>query len=93
MNKAKANRVLSREHTDQQTPFSNNTRQLYTWISPDGQYQNQINYILCNRRWRSSIQPEKARPGVDCGSDHVFLIVKFRLKLKKAGKFRYDLMP
>ena len=26
MNKAKANRVLSREHTDQQTPFSNNTR-------------------------------------------------------------------
>ena len=46
MNKAKANRVLSREHTDQQTPFSNNTRELYTWISPDGQYQNQINYIF-----------------------------------------------
>ena len=33
-------------------------------------------------------------PGVDCGSDHEFLIAKFRLKLKK-GKttrpFRYDL--
>ena len=31
----------------------------------------------------------------DCGSDHEFLIVKFRLKLKKLGKttrpFRYDL--
>ena len=35
------------------------------------------------------------RPGADCGSDHEFLITKFRLKLKKLGKttrpFRYDL--
>ena len=33
--------------------------------------------------------------GADCGSDHVFLISKFRLKLKKVGKttrpFRCDL--
>ena len=29
---------------------------LYTWISLDGQYQNQIDYILCSQRWRSSIQ-------------------------------------
>ena len=37
----------------------------------------------------------KIRPGADCGSDHEFLIVKFRLKLNKVGKttrpFRYDL--
>ena len=37
----------------------------------------------------------KTRPGADCGSDHELLIVKFRLKLKKAEKttrpFRYDL--
>ena len=37
----------------------------------------------------------KTRPGADCGSDHEFLIGKFRLKLKKVGKttrpFRYDL--
>ena len=35
------------------------------------------------------------RPGDDCGSDHEFLIAKFRLKLKKVEKttrtFRYDL--
>ena len=43
----------------------------------------------------SSIQSTKTRPEADCGSDHVFLIIKFRLKLKKVGKttrpFRYDL--
>ena len=44
---------------------------------------------------RSSIQSEKTRPGADCGLDHEYLIVKFRLKLKKVEKttrpFRYDL--
>ena len=37
----------------------------------------------------------KTKLGVDCGSDHQFLIVKIRLKLKKVGKttrpFRFDL--
>ena len=57
--------------------------------------QNQIDYILCSQRWRSSIQSPKTRPGADCGSDHELLIANFRLKLKKVGKtarpFRYDL--
>uniref|UniRef100_A0A8B9WDT1 Endonuclease/exonuclease/phosphatase domain-containing protein n=1 Tax=Bos mutus grunniens TaxID=30521 RepID=A0A8B9WDT1_BOSMU len=57
--------------------------------------RNQIDYILCSQRWRSSIQSAKTRPGADCGSDHELLIAKFRLKLKKVGKttrpFRYDL--
>ena len=63
--------------------------------SPLNQHQNQIDYILCSQRWRSSIQSAKARSGADCGSDHELLIAKFRLKLKKVGKttrpFRYDL--
>ena len=69
-------------------------RRLYTWTSPDGQYQNQIDYILCSRRCRISIQPAKTRPGADCGTDHE-LRDKFRVKLKKVGKttrrFRYYL--
>ena len=55
-------------------------RRLYTWTSPGGQYQNQIDYILCTQRWRSSIQSAKTRPGTDCGLDHELLIAKFRLK-------------
>ena len=54
--------------------------------------------------WLCSLQPKmkklykqllKTRTGSDCGSDHEFLISKFRLKLKKRWKttspFRYDL--
>ena len=77
------------------TIFQQHKRRLYTWTSLDGQYRNQLDYILCSQRWRSSIQSAKTRPGADCGSDHELLIAKFRLKLKKAGKttrpFMYDL--
>ena len=58
----------------------------YIWRSPDGQYRNQIDYVLCGQRWRSSIQSAKTSLGADCGSDHELLIAKFRLKLKKVGK-------
>ena len=77
------------------TVFQQHKRRLCTWTSPDGQHRNQIDYILCNQRWRSAIQLAKTRPGTDCGSDHELFIAKYRLKLKKVGKttrpFRYDL--
>ena len=77
------------------TLFQQRKRSLYTWTSPDGQYQNQIDYVLCSQRWRSSIQSAKIRLGADFGSDHELPTAKFRLKLKKVGKtikpFRYDL--
>ena len=67
------------------TLFQQHKRRLYTWTSPDGQYQNQIDYILCSQRWRSSIRSAKTRPGADCGSDHELLIAKLRLTLKRVG--------
>ena len=77
------------------TLFQQHKRRLYTWTSPDDQYRNQIDYILCSQSWTSSIQSGKTRPGADCGSDHELLIAKFRLKLKKVGKttrpLRYNL--
>ena len=94
--RVKANKVLQ-ENTlfIGNTLFQQHKRRLYTWTSPDGQHRNQIDYIPCSQRWRSSIQSAKTRPGGDCGSDHELLIAKFRLKLKKVGKttrpFRYDL--
>ena len=63
-----------------------NIRDNSTCTSPGSQYRTQIDYILCSRRWRSSIQSAKRRLGADCGSDHELLIAKFRLKLKKIGE-------
>ena len=61
------------------TFFQQHNRRLYTWISPNGQYWNQIDYILCSQRWRSSIQSTKQ----DLRSSTP---AKFRLKLKKLRK-------
>ena len=68
------------------TLFQQHKRRLYTWTSPDGQHRNQIDYILCSQRWRSSIQSAKTRLRADCGSNLELLITKFRLKLKKVGE-------
>ena len=62
------------------TLFQQHKRRLYTWTPPDGQHQNQIDYILCSQRWRSSIQSTKTRLGADCSSDHELFIAKYRLK-------------
>ena len=88
------NRVLPKEHTGHSKhPLPTRQEMTHTWISQDGQYWNQIDYLLCSQRWRSYIQSAQTRPGADCGSDYELLIAKFRLKLKK-GKttrpFRYD---
>ena len=45
------------------TLFQHHKRKLYTWTSPDGQHCNQIDYILCSQRWRSSIHLGKNKTG------------------------------
>ena len=78
------------------TLFQQHKRRLYTGTSPDGQYRNQMDYIICSQRWRSeTTKSVKTILGANCDSDHEFLIAKFTFKLKKVGKptrpFRYDL--
>ena len=94
--RTKANRVLPKERTGHSKHPLPTTQEMTVHMDiTRWKYRNQIVNILCSRRWRSSIQSAKTRPGADCGSDHELLIAKFRLKLKKVGKttrlFRYDL--
>ena len=87
--RAKANRVLSREHIGcSKNPFPATQEILLemTSPSPNSQYWNQIDYVLCSQRWKSFIQSAKTRHGADCGSAHQLLTAKFRLKLKKVVK-------
>ena len=75
--------------------FQQHERRLYTWTSPDGQLQNQIDYVICSQSWRCFIHSAKTRPRADWDRDSELLIAKFRLKLKTVGKttkpFKYDL--
>ena len=41
------------------TLFQEHKLQLYTWTSPNGQYQNQIDYVLHIQRWRSPVRQQK----------------------------------
>ena len=56
------------------TLFQQYKRRLYMWTSPDGQNQNQIDYILCSQKWRSSIQSAKTRLGLTVAQIMNFLL-------------------
>ena len=73
------------------TLFQQHKRGLYTWTSPDGQYQIRLIIFFAAKDGEALYSQQKQ----GCGSDHELLIAKFRLKLKKVEKttrpFRYDL--
>ncbi|XP_075449195.1 uncharacterized protein LOC142490664 [Ascaphus truei] len=62
------------------TWFEQPKRRLYTWTSPSREYRNQIDYILCQKKWQSSILAVKTYRGADCGSDHQLLVATVKLQ-------------
>ena len=94
----KANRVLPREHTGHSKHPLSTTQE-------KALHMDITRWSILKSDWLYSLQLKmetlytellaKTRLGADYGSDHEFLITKFRLKLKKVGKttrpFRYDL--
>ena len=75
------------------TLFQQHKRRPYTWTSPDGQHRNQMDYILCSQRWRSSIQSTKTRPELTVAQImNSFLPNSDSKKVGKTARpFRYDL--
>ena len=55
-----------------------------TWTSPDGVTKNQIDHIMINRKWKSSLQDVRAYRGADVASDHTLVIATVSLKLRRA---------
>jgi hypothetical protein len=50
----------------------------YTWISPNGKNHNQIDHVLIDRRWHSSILHVRSFRGADCDTDHYLVVAKVR---------------
>ena len=57
-----------------------------TWTSPDGKTKPQIDHIIINGKWRSSLQDVRAYRGADCASDHTLVLGVISLKLRKTRK-------
>jgi hypothetical protein len=63
------------------TMFLHQNIHKYTWTSPDGKTHNQINHILIDRRWHSSILNVRSFRGADCDTDYYLVVVKVRERL------------
>jgi len=94
--RAKANRVLPREHTGHSKQPLPTTQEktlhmdITRWSTPKSDWL----YSL-QTKMEKLYTGSKTRPGADCGSDNELLIAKLKLKLNKVGKtprtFSYDL--
>jgi flagellum-specific peptidoglycan hydrolase FlgJ len=54
-----------------------------TWVSPDGDTENQIDHFCISRKFRRSVQDVRVLRGADIGSDHHLLLAVLRLRLKR----------
>ncbi|PIK40142.1 putative craniofacial development protein 2-like [Apostichopus japonicus] len=57
-----------------------------TWTSPDKRTNNQIDHVLINKKYRSSVRDTRVMRGADVASDHQLVRTQIKLKLKKQDK-------
>ncbi|GFO31953.1 craniofacial development protein 2-like [Plakobranchus ocellatus] len=68
------------------TWFQQPPRRKWTWKSPGDETRNQIDYMMISKRYRNALLLAKTYPSADYYSDHVPVVGKFKLKLKKNSK-------
>jgi hypothetical protein len=78
------NFCLSNNMTVANTMFYKKKEKHYwTWESPDKTTKNQIDYIIVNRKWKTSVTACRSFPGPDIGSDHQLVLAGVHMKLKR----------
>jgi len=74
------------------TMFPHRNIHKYTWTSSNGKTHNQIDHVLIDRRWHSSVLDVRSFRGDDCDTDHYLVIAKVteRLAVGKHAAQRFD---
>jgi endonuclease/exonuclease/phosphatase family metal-dependent hydrolase len=63
------------------TMFPHHNIYKYTWTSPDGKTDNQIDYILIDRRMNLSVLDVRSLRAADCATDHYLVVAKIRERI------------
>lgn len=72
------------------TTFPHKDIHKVTWRSPNDVTMNQIDHVLIQARYRSTIYDVRSYRGADCDTDHYLLIVKLRIKLKNQARVNQE---
>jgi len=74
------------------TMFPRRNIHKHTWNSPDCKTHNQVDHVLIDRRWHSSVLDVRGFTGADCDTDHYLVIAKVRERLAvgKQAAQRFD---
>jgi len=74
--------------------FSHQNIHKHICTSPDGKIHNQVDHILTDRRWHSSILGVHSFRGTHCDTDHNLVIAKVweRLAVSKKAAQKFDVV-
>ncbi|XP_037776954.1 craniofacial development protein 2-like [Penaeus monodon] len=65
------------------TWFMNHKRRKYTWVSPNSNTRNQIDYSMINKRFRNAVKQSNSYPGTEINSDHNLVLAKVQIRLQE----------
>jgi len=74
----KVNFATSKNLVGKSKIFPHRNIHKYTWTSPDWKTHSQVDHVLIDRRWHSSILDVSSFKGADCDTDHYLVVAKVR---------------